>query len=153
DRVGLLVGRGGEAFAKRLVAEQPDLGGRVHASGELPPADVAAHLRACDLLVQPYPDGVSSRRTSFMAGMALRVPPGPTPGPLTEPLWDEGLAALVPAGDSLALVREAERLLTDAAARRRLGAQARLGYQTNFSLEHTLRLLRETSPRSARRHP
>ena len=54
------------------VAAHPDLAGRVSGTGELSPAAMAAHLRACDLLLQPYPDGVSSRRGSVMAGLANR---------------------------------------------------------------------------------
>ncbi|HUR56025.1 MAG TPA: glycosyltransferase family 4 protein, partial [Gemmataceae bacterium] len=58
----LLVGRNSDQFLRRFA----DLAGRVSATGELPPDDVAAHLRACDVLLQPYPDGISSRRTSAM---------------------------------------------------------------------------------------
>ena len=40
---------------------------------------LAQHVRACDVLAQPYPDGISSRRTSAMAGLALGVPVVTTP--------------------------------------------------------------------------
>ena len=67
DAAVLLVGRGSAEFAGRLVSARPELAGRVAASGGLSGADAAAHLKACDLLIQPFPDGVSSRRTSAMA--------------------------------------------------------------------------------------
>ena len=70
----LFIGRGSERYLVDIVAAYPELAGRVSATGELSPAAVAAHLRACDLLLQPYADGVSSRRTSVMAGLANRVP-------------------------------------------------------------------------------
>ena len=60
---------------------------------------LAQHVRACDVLVQPYPDGISSRRTSAMAGLALGVPVVTTTGHLTEPLWAEsGCVSLVQIG-------------------------------------------------------
>ena len=58
----LLIGRGSERYQAHIGAAYPDLAGRVTGTGELSPAGVAAHLRACDILLQPYPDGVSSRR-------------------------------------------------------------------------------------------
>ena len=118
DRVCVLIGRGSERFAARLVADHPALAGRLIAPGGLPPADVSRHLQACDLLVQPYPDGVSSRRGTVMAGLAHGRAIATTEGWLTEPVWAEtGCVALAPAGDPSALVRLGERLLTDTPAR------------------------------------
>ena len=69
-RVGLLVGRNGAGFGERFAGDHPDLSGRVTATGDLPAGEVSAHLAACDLLLQPYPDGASCRRTSLMSGLA-----------------------------------------------------------------------------------
>jgi glycosyltransferase involved in cell wall biosynthesis len=150
-RVGLLVGRGSREFAARLLAEYPRLAGRVYAAGEVTPEAAAAHLAACDLLLQPYPDGATGRRTTLMAGLALGVPVVTTRGPLTEPLWEEQrLAAMVPAGDAPALLAEAERLAANPDARRRLGERARAGYVRYFSLENTLQVLRGPAPAAAR---
>ena len=54
-------------FATRLVDRHPSWRSRVHAAGYLSTADLSAHIAACDLFVQPYPDGITSRRTSAMA--------------------------------------------------------------------------------------
>jgi glycosyltransferase involved in cell wall biosynthesis len=143
-QVGLLVGRGSAAFADRLRNEHSALAGRLRAAGEGTGDAVAAALRACDLLLQPYPDGVSARRGSLMAGLALGVPALTTAGPATEPVWrDEGLVALAPAGDDGALLASAERLLADPAGRRELGARGAAGYARHFSIENTVRALRE----------
>jgi len=81
----------------RLTAQNPHLGIRIAATGELPAEQIPAHLRACDLLVQPFPDGVSSRRTSVMAGLANGVPVVTNLGLLSEPLWRKsGAVALAP---------------------------------------------------------
>jgi hypothetical protein len=152
-RVGVLVGRGGEAFAGKLIAEYAALAGRLHATGELPAEAAAAHLRACDLLLQPYPDGVSGRRTSLMAGLALGVPAATTHGPATEPVWRDGCVALAPPDDPAALVAVVERLLADPAARRRLGEKGRAVYQARFSIDCTIRTLRGFRPADAEEAP
>lgn len=142
----LLVGAGSEEFRRRLAALRPDLGPRAHATGRLPPGDVAAHLAACDLLVQPYPDGISSRRTSAMAGLSLGRPMVTTRGPLTERLWtDSGAVQLADVADPARFVAHAEALLNDPAARQRLGDKARALYEERFDIRHTVAALRASS--------
>jgi glycosyltransferase involved in cell wall biosynthesis len=142
-RAALLIGRGSERFSRGLLDVRPELIGRVHAAGEVTPDEAAAHLGACDLLLQPYPDGVTGRRTTVMAGLALGVPVVTTHGESTEPLWQEQAIALtVPADRPAALVETAERLAADPAARREWGARGRAGYQARFRIEHTVQALR-----------
>src|SRR5205823_6400063 len=56
------IGQGSDAFAARIVSQHPALTARVVGTGALPAAEVSAALRACDVVVQPYPDGVTTRR-------------------------------------------------------------------------------------------
>jgi hypothetical protein len=143
-RIGLLIGLGGEAFADRLLARYPVLRGRIRATGMLPADEIAAHLAACDLLVQPYPDGVSTRRTSLMAGLALGRPIVTTHGDLTEPLWQQsGAVALAPAGAAAAFLAAAKELLCDARRRENLAAQGRAFYAACFSPQRLIATLRE----------
>jgi glycosyltransferase involved in cell wall biosynthesis len=136
----LLVGRGGEAFARTL---PPDVRDRVDATGPLTGAEAAAALRACDLLVQPYPDGVTTRRTSVMAALTTAVPVVTTAGPLTESVWTQSSAvALAPAGDVSALVEIAARLAGDRPARAALGARGRELYDGRFALDLTIARMR-----------
>ena len=53
--------RWGGRVRPRPGSRPPHLRGRLLASGELTEPELAAHLAACDLLLQPYPDGASSR--------------------------------------------------------------------------------------------
>ena len=139
----LLMGRGGEALRDELLRAHPRLSGRVHATGTLPAESLSRHLAACDLLLQPYPDGVSARRTSAMAGLAHGLAVVTTKGALTEGLWEEaGAVALAPAGDDEALLVEARRLLSSEEARARLGEAGRRLYRERFDLAHTVAALR-----------
>ena len=145
NRVGLLLGRHGEAFVRTLQAGRPALAGRLGFAGTLPEAELAACLAACDLLIQPYPDGVSSRRTSLMAGLAMGSPIVTTEGALTEPLWGEaGVVSLAPVGRPSEFIDAAEALLADAGtAESDLGRRAAALYQSDFALEHTIHALRQ----------
>ena len=139
----LLLGRGSVAQRDELLRRHPNLAGQVHATGVLAAADISRHLRACDLLIQPYPDGVSSRRGSVMAGLSHGLPIVTTVGHLTEALWAESRAvALAPAGDVASMVELTERLLRDEKERRRLSAATKAHYRQRFDLGRTIATLR-----------
>jgi glycosyltransferase involved in cell wall biosynthesis len=143
DRIGLLIGLSSEAFVERLLARYPVLRGRIRATGLLPLEEIAAHLTACDLLIQPYPDGVSTRRTSLMASLALGRPVVTTLGELSEPLWQHsGAVALAPAGVATALFDTAEALLHDPRRREQLGSSGRAFYADHFSPQRLIATLR-----------
>jgi len=65
----LLVGSGGEAFAHALPSEVRD---RVDATGRLSAVEAAAALRACDLIVQPYPAGPTPGTSGPRSSPAFR---------------------------------------------------------------------------------
>jgi glycosyltransferase involved in cell wall biosynthesis len=103
---------------------------------------VAAALRACDIALQPYPDGVTTRRTSVMAALANAVPTVTTRGALTEPVWNETAAVrIVPAGDPHALSEAAHVLLRDEEARTTLGLAGKQAYDACFAVRHAVRAL------------
>lgn len=138
----VLAGRGGTRFAEHLTSRHPGLAGRVHALGGLPGEELAATLKACDVLLQPFPDGLSTRRSSAMAGLALGVPLVSNTGPATEPLWHgSGALALASAPSGQAVREEAERLLSSPETWAPLGRRAATFYAEHFSLAHTLDVL------------
>ena len=119
-------GTGSVQFRHRFIVAYPELAERIHAIGHVPATDLAAYLSACDLLIQPYPDGVSSRRTSAMAGLSLGRAIVTTRGHLTEPLWDASKAVLLAdVADPRGFVAHVERLLLDCGERQRLGDSGR----------------------------
>lgn len=139
ERVGLLLGRNGESFAAELQAAHPELSGRLIAPGALDPPQVSVHLQACDVLVQPYPEGINTRRSSVMAGLAHGKATITTQGVGTEPIWSQtGCVALAPADDLAAFVQTTESLLADPQARTRLGTTAREIYSQRFEIQRSV---------------
>ena len=141
----LLLGADSLLQRERLLATAPELSARVSATGPLTPETLSLHLRACDMMVQPYDDGVSTRRGSMMAALAHRRAVVTTAGYLTEPLWAQCRAvALAPVSEPAALASMVARLMDDAAERARLGQAAGKLYAERFDLAHTLAALTET---------
>lgn len=138
----LLIGRGSEAFRSAFVARHRALADRVSATGTLDADALPAHIAACDVLLQPYPDGVTSRRTTAMAGLAARVPVVTTQGTLTERLWQEQVPVrLAPVGDVRALAEHVLQLLADPVERRRQADAGRAFYDRWFDVRHTVTAL------------
>jgi glycosyltransferase involved in cell wall biosynthesis len=134
-------------FLNRLIVRFPVLRDRVWASGRLAAPDVSAALRACDLLFQPYPDGVTTRRTSVMAGLANAVPVVTTDGALTEQVWRETKAALlISPTEASEAVDAVHRLLASADDRVALGRRGQQVYTARFSIERTVDAVRASRP-------
>lgn len=141
----LLLGIGSEKFRDQLIRKQPRLASLIQAAGQLSADDLSCHVSACDLFIQPYPDGVSSRRGSFMVGLCHGKPIVTTNGPLSESFWGEtGALALVPARDSERFVHLVQQLLKNAVERARMGRAARALYKERFDVAHTIAALRQT---------
>jgi glycosyltransferase involved in cell wall biosynthesis len=140
----LLLGHGSETMRAELIRKYPEFAGRVYAAGTLAADDLSLHVSACDLMLQPYPDGVSSRRTSTMVGLAHGLAIVTTSGHLTEPLWAQsGAIALTPIGELPAMVCAAQQLLEDGDLRSGMSEAARSLYRDYFDLEKTIVRLRE----------
>ena len=139
----LLIGAGSDRFRRSLVDHHSELASRVHATAYVDPAALGNHIAACDLFVQPYPDGISSRRTSAMACLSHGKAVVTTRGHLTEPLWHRHDAvALVDVSDVDGFVGAAQRLIDDEHARRRLGTHALRLYGDTFALPRVVATLK-----------
>jgi glycosyltransferase involved in cell wall biosynthesis len=133
----LLLGRGATRFGQDL-----GLGERVRFLEDLPADSVAAYLSACDILLQPFPDGISARRTSAMAGLALGIPMVTTEGHLTDSVWPASEAvSLAPAGDVATMAGRVLDLLEAPEQRKALGERGTRLYRDRFSLQRTLETL------------
>lgn len=142
----VLLGRESRAMAEELLHKHPLLTGRIHGLGAMAPDDVSRFMSACDVMLQPYPDGISSRRTSAMAALCHARPVVTTSGPLTEPVWQErGAAVLIPVDDAAGLVEATAALAANPARRSQISARAGALYRDQFDLAHTIALLRSSS--------
>ncbi len=140
--VALLLGEGGAEAAADLARRRPALAPRLVAPGRLADAELSLHLQACDAAVQPYADGVTTRRTTLAACLAHGVPVAAYRGEHTEALWASSPLSLVPVGDADALGAAAAGLLqTEGAEGRR--AAARAFHDRHLALERTLEALME----------
>ena len=145
----LLVGQGSDAFRESFLRTRPHAATRVRATGVLETDSVAGHLRACDLMIQPYPDGVTTRRTSTLTLLSLGLPVVTNSGHLSEGLWKEsGAVSLASAPDGPALGQAAVTLMADLAARATLATRARDLYDRQFASRHAVALLSATDPES-----
>jgi glycosyltransferase involved in cell wall biosynthesis len=140
-RIAVFTGRGSDSFRASLAARVPELENRIHAVKTTCAGTLSSYLAACDVLVQPYPDGVTTRRGSLMAGLALGKPIVAVAGKLTETIWAESKAVALAPGNSEAIVSSVNSLLADSAARRSLGDRAAALYADRFALRHTVRTL------------
>lgn len=131
----MLVGRGATAFAAEVTTARD----RVHAV-EGDPATVTDAIACCDLLVQPFPDGPTTRRGSLMAGLALGRPVVTNDGHLTDDVFRSGAVALAARVEDLGAAVCA--LLAEPEARSALGRRGEELYQRAFSLEHVVSTLR-----------
>jgi len=140
----LLMGMGSSAFREELIGQCPGLANRVHATGKIEAhSHLSLHLSACDLMLQPFPEGVTSRRTSLMAALSHGRATITTAGTDTEDLWQtSGAVALVPAEDTAAFVEAAIRLLESREQRASLGAAALEFYRRQFGIEHVVEQVR-----------
>jgi glycosyltransferase involved in cell wall biosynthesis len=143
DAVGLCLGGRSEEFVAAVLRSRPEFEGRLRATGHLSARDVSLHLQACDLVVQPYPDGVTSRRTSLMAALANGVAVVSNVGQLSEHVWDRSAGLMLsasPAADEI--IRLAKELLGDPMRLGSLGPRARHFYLEHFHLAKTLAALK-----------
>lgn len=139
----MLIGRKSADFRDGFVKVHRELAPRVHASGELSAAEVSAHLRACDLLIQPYPDGISTRRTTAMAALANGVPIVTNVGSLSETLWPGNAVAATSSLNPLEIARLAADLLYDRRTRLELARRGEVLYDRAFSIDRIIARLRK----------
>jgi glycosyltransferase involved in cell wall biosynthesis len=140
----LLLGGNSIEFRDKLINAHPGFAQRIHATGRLEPRELSSALSACDLMVQPYPDGVSTRRGSMMAALAHGRAIVTNSGMSTEPLWPESRAVVMaPAGDAGEMRNLIGETIANPRARCLYTRAARELYGRRFALRHTIAALLE----------
>lgn len=139
NATGLLLGRGGVRMAAQLAAGGGVPPTRLFAFEDMAADEVSCRLQGCDLMIQPYPDGISSRRSSAMAALAHGLPIVSNNGFLTDRIFREeiGVAATAKSDPSeLALL--AVKMLRSEDSRHGFGEAAKRMYDRHFAVEHTV---------------
>ena len=138
----LLIGRDSDAFRTSFIATRPHAAERVQATGVLRPDAVAPQLLRCDVMIQPYPDGVTTRRTSTLALLSLGMPVVTNAGHLSESIWRDAKAvALTSTPDGTLIGESAVALLGDPRERAALAARALAAYDAQFAPRHAVAML------------
>jgi glycosyltransferase involved in cell wall biosynthesis len=106
----------------------------VETPGELDARQLSLRLSASDVLLLPFTDGLSTRRTTLMAGLAHGLPVLGLHGPETDDVLASNQQALTltPLGDIAAFARATVALAADADGRRAIGQAGRELYATQF---------------------
>jgi glycosyltransferase involved in cell wall biosynthesis len=123
----------------------------VRTLGHLDPGNLSRALRASHLLLLPFTDGVSTRRTTLMAGLAHGVPVVGLRGDNTDAVLARSDAlVLTPVGDRGAFAHAVSEVAADPARMQALGAAGRRLYLTEFDWPVVARRVRDvvtTTPR------
>ena len=136
----VLLGRGSDTFADALEACDPLLGQAIVARGERSAQEISTLIQCCDVFVQPYPDGVSARRTTLMALLEHGSAVVASSGVRTEESWNHALR-LTPDGDAGAMIDGAVQLLDQPEDRARLSGAAMHTYLQRFHVERAVATL------------
>ena len=138
----LLVGRGSDVFRESFVRTRPSAAKRVRATGTVAPLELRRLIATCDVMVQPYPDGITARRTSALTMLSLGMPMATNLGHLSEDMWTESGAVKLAAGPDGRLVGEAAvALLADGHERAAVADRARTFYDERFAARHAVAML------------
>lgn len=123
---------------ERSIVEAIDLDGHaeneVRWTGDLPHPEVSRLLNACDLMMLPFVDGISSRRTSAMTAFQHGLPLLTTYGNTPEAQFVHGVNTyLVPHGNRQALADGLIELGTKPDLRARIAKGGRALYEAEFT--------------------
>ncbi len=135
----LFIGECGDRYRGALLAGNPELAARVFASGIRTSEEIAQLISACDVMFQPYPGGVTTKRSSTMAALAQGRCVVSNRGHETERLWNDcsGLR-LTENLEPTAVATDLSQLTAAGPELAERGRAASVFYQQHFSLQHTV---------------
>ena len=138
----LLLGKNGDRYLSEWVKEYPHLQGRVTAPGAQYLDRLSLGISACDVMLQAYIGGISTRNTSLMAILQHGKPVVATRGHVTDPEWSEwGVVELASVGDSQALAEKTIRLLENKSLLETKSMEAKHLYNSFFSIDRLIEKL------------
>ena len=139
DTTVVCFGRGSDLLADSVRARVPRAS--IAGTGAFSLNRVSLHLQACDALLQPYPDGVSGRRTTTVSALEHAVPVATTIGALSEPFWSETRAVETVSAGASAQLPSAVMQLLDPSRNRAAREGAIALYRERFDPARTFKAL------------
>lgn len=129
-------------------------GVRLHCPRRIDEESLSLRLLAADLILLPFSDGVSTKRSTMMAALAHGTAVAGVAGRRTDRLLSEAASAvsLTPVGDLPAYARSAVVLADDAVRRKALAANGRELYASRFDWPVTARRVAAVIDAAAPRH-
>ncbi len=129
----LLIGKNGDMFRKEFVQSLPHLEKRVIAPGVQAHRELSVGLSACDVMLQAYTGGISTRNGSIMSVLSHGRPSVGTKGHVTDPEWDEwGVVDLFAKEADREMAARVCELMADAPTKLAMGQKARALYEKYF---------------------
>jgi glycosyltransferase involved in cell wall biosynthesis len=135
----------GEAFRESLAKKYPQAANRIRTTGRLHVDEVAEHMRACDALLQIYPDGASAARGTLIGALASGIPVVTTAGAITDKLLLDSDTMLFASGSPQSIRESFELLSENPAMGRELGTRAQQLYMDAFQPSVIVSRLREVA--------
>lgn len=127
----LFIGSGGEQLRKICPAHLHTV---LTTTGALGCEAVSQHLQLVDLLISPFLDGISTRRSSAMSCLAHGLPLLTTSGRLSDALWLEAFGnSLIPVENEAAYFDAAHQLCLNEEKRAALAQTSHTLYQNQFT--------------------
>ena len=133
-----LIGNESDRYARSLAQQHPSVSSRIRSTGYLTAAQVSLHLQACDILIQPYRDGATTRRTTLMAGLMHGIATITNRGALSEPLWKDSGLAVASRPNAAEMLQIAQTLMTDDEKRQAIAGYGEQLYSSQLSWDRSI---------------
>jgi glycosyltransferase involved in cell wall biosynthesis len=141
----VLIGGGSVCYRDRLLSSNPEFSARIRATGACSHDEASIHISACDVMFQPYLEGITTRRSTTMAALAHGRCLISTLGSKTEDIWKSTSAIyFLRSWEPAYIAREIEDVLASPEQTARQGREALTFYEQNFSLPRTIDTLLAT---------
>lgn len=139
DVILVVVGRSSHVWLERLPRERRAL---VRSLDEVTLERAAEALSMVDVVLCPFPDGATTRRTTLMGALSLGKAVVTNDGRLTEAVWRHERCVELTPDEPARMAEHCAALLSEPERRRSLGLRAAEVYERCFSLDTTVRALR-----------
>ena len=135
-------GRYSNPYFRFLAGAHPDISERMLSAGELDHEALSAHIGLCDVMFQPYYQGINTQRASAMVVLDHAKPLVTSLGKYTEKIWQSSGAVKLCRWNHCQQYKEAIEQMAESGGGE-LGQRGKSLYEQSFSWQKTLRVLED----------